>query len=186
MSQRTPTTCAVWVFQDAPLARGGAAPGIRGQNLEPESRAGIWPESGAGVQDRSSEPESGQDPEPEFRAGVQDRSSEPESGQDPDRAWAERAAASPHPSRLRRGAPERRNLRLTRAEGNPTRDHGTWSRLPAQFPDAAGAIVRLRELSWQSPDAAGSTRSLLKSKSARPLSLRSTICPFSREMQTNL
>ena len=56
------------------------------------------------------------------------------------------------------------------------------ARLPTQFPTPR-CNRSIAELSWQSPVAAGSEWSL-KIETARPLSLRGTICPFSREMQT--
>ena len=56
------------------------------------------------------------------------------------------------------------------------------ARLPTQFPTPR-CNRSIAELSWQSPVAAGSEWSL-KIETAGPLSLRGTICHFSREMQT--
>ena len=142
-----------------------------GQDLELE----IWTDSGAGNLVGIWSWKSGRN----LELGIW-----PESGIYPDKFWVRAGPGPKDPSRLRTGGhPGRRIVSVSpRVEGNPTRAMVPGARLPTQFPTPR-CNRSIAELSWQSPVAAGSEWSL-KIETAGPLSLRGTICHFSREMQT--
>ena len=98
-----------------------------GQDLELE----IWTDSGAGNLVGIWSWKSGRN----LELGIW-----PESGIYPDKFWV-RAGPGPRKESIAPatgGHPERRIVFVSpRAEGNPTRDHGTWSATPNSVPDAA-------------------------------------------------